>query len=398
MNNRSVLLCIIFIMFLKLEVWAQKEQVELCVGNYQTEEEAIKQLERFVSTYSDKKEWEKRAAAIKEGIIRGAELDLILDKFRSNNFNPIIHSKKVFDGYTVENIAIETIPGYYVTGNLYKPIQIKDKNPAILCPHGHWRRPEDYGRFREDMQRRCASFARMGAIVFTYDMNGYGESNQCDHKHPRALQIQTWNSIRIVDFLLTLSEVDPEKIAVTGASGGGTQSFILTAVDERIAISVPVVQISAHFFGGCICESGMPIHKSKHHETNNVEIAALAAPRPTLIISDGDDWTKNTPQVEFPYIKNVYRLYGAEDKIENLHLANEKHNYGISKRKGAYKFLANHLGLDINKILNKNGEIDESFITIIPYEELKVFNNQYERPANAVIGDDLIDLLFQGKL
>lgn len=398
MKIRIAALCIILFLFLNSDSMTQKKQVELCVGYYQTEEEAVEQLKRFAASYKNKAEWEKRRETIKKGIITGAELDLIPKEFRTNNFNPIIHSKRILDGYTVENIAIETIPGYYVTGNLYKPARLKDKNPAILCPHGHFNKPENYGRFREGMQLRCASFARMGAFVFTYDMNGYGESNQCLHKHPRAVQIQTYNSMRIVDYLLTLDEVDAERIAVTGASGGGTQTFLLTAVDDRITVSVPVVQVSAHFFGGCVCESGMPVHKSTYHETNNVEIAALAAPRPMLIISDGDDWTKNTPDVEFPYIKNVYRLYGAEDKTENVHLSNEKHDYGISKRKGAYIFLAKHLGLDITKIINKYGEIDEGFVTIMPNEELKVFNRQVERPHNAVMGDDNIDLLFQGKL
>ena len=371
MNTKSILLCIMSFVFINLGVWAQEEKVELRMGHFQTEEEAVKQLEQYASTYSNKEEWEKRAAGIKKGIIKGAELDILLNKYRNNNLNPIIHSKKKLDGYTVENIAIETMPGYFVTGNLYKPAQLKDKNPAILCPHGHWSKPQDLGRFREDMQRRCASFARMGAIVFTYDMHGYGESSiHGKHRIPRTLQIQTWNSLRIVDYLLTLDEVDPDRIAVTGASGGGTQTFLLTAVDDRIAVSVPVVMVSAHFFGGCIGESGMPVHKSKNHETNNVEIAALAAPRPMLLISDGDDWTKNTPKVELPYIKNIYKLFGAEDRVGNLHLVDEKHSYGISKRKGAYRFLAKHIGLDIVKILNTSVDIFEGFFKSDIYDDI----------------------------
>lgn len=365
---------------------AVEEEPQLCQGNYHSEEAAIEQLAKFDRSYSNLAEWKARAEHVRECILRGAELSPLPEKCA---LNPIIHSKRKHKGYTVENVAFESLPGVFVTGNLYRPRRGKGPFAGILCPHGHWGKPDNYGRFRANMQKRCATLARMGAVVFAYDMVGYGDSKNAgfDHKGSKVLKLQLWNSIRAVDYLTSRKDVDPKRIGVTGASGGGTQSFLLTAVDDRIAVSVPTVMVSAHFFGGCDCESGMPIHKSGDHETNNADIAALAAPRPQLLISDGKDWTKNTPDVEFPYIRNVYGLYGARDKVEYVHLSDEGHDYGPSKRLGAYKFLAKHLGLSLGKVSKSNGSIDESFVVIEEYEGLYVFNDEHPRPAHAVKGD-----------
>jgi dienelactone hydrolase len=225
----------------------------------------------------------------------------------------------------------------------------------------------------------------MGAAVFTYDMLGYGESTPCLHESAEAVRLQTWNSMRVVDFLLSLGFVDEQRLGVTGESGGGTQAFLLAALDDRIDVSVPVVMVAANFFGGCACESGMPIHTYGSFETNNAEIAASFAPKPMLVISDGDDWTSNTPEVEYPYIRNIYQLFGAADKVENTHLPNEVHDYGYNKRTAMYKFLSKHLDLNLKAVTDSHGLINERFANLLERKSLEVWPDK--NYPNGIITD-----------
>ena len=355
----------------------------LCMGAHWSEDEANQRMKEFRSSWNDLESWEARADMIRQGIIDGMQLDKM--PVIEGEFNSVIHHRREMDGYAVENIAIESFPGFWITGNLYTPLHPGEKNPAVLCPHGH----AADKRLTADVQIRSAALARMGAIVFAYDMIGYGESHQVTHRMPIALVLQTYNSRRVLDYLLSRPDVDPEMIGMTGGSGGGTQTFMLTAIDSRITVSAPVVQVSAHFFGGCICESGMPVHKSDNHQTNNVEIAALCAPRPLLLVSDGADWTRNTPRIEFPYIRQVYAMYGLENRVENVHLPLEKHDYGPSKRAAAYNFLGHYLGLNMDALPYDNG-YREDFVTILEPDQLKVFDAGHPLPAGALQGDEAV--------
>lgn len=342
------------------------------LGVEQSEEVGRAQLARFQASYNTLDEWKSRAETVRHGILDGAALSPLPAK---TPLNPIIHSHREYDGYSVENVAFESHPGFFVTGNLYRPLEKVGPYAGVLCPHGHFNTLHG-GRFHEDVQIRCATFARMGAITFAYDMVGWGDSRQCRHKQPKSLKLQLWNSIRAIDFLTSLDEVDSDRIAATGASGGATQALLVTAVDDRIAVSAPAVMVSSRYSGGCKCEGGLPILKSENHETNNVDMAALAAPRPQLILSDGEDFTSKTPDIEFPYLRNVYKLHGVPDYIENAHFPDEGHDYGSSKRAAVYPFFAKHLGLDA-------AMVNEAAVQVEHRSAMRVFTAEHPRPSHA---------------
>ncbi len=381
---KRLLFSLVSVLLFAFSATAQKAgKPTLCVGNYHSEADAVKQLARLSKTHSNLAQWKVRSAAVRQQILTGAKLNPLPKR---TPLNPIIKDKRSYNGYTVESAAFEARPGFFVYGSLYRPLGHKGSRPGILCPHGHARGPEG-GRLRPDQQHRCATLARMGAVVFSYDMIGFGDSLHLgwNHKHKQALTLQTWSSIRALDFLETQPDVDRQRLGVTGCSGGGTQTFLLTAVDDRVAVSVPVVMVSAHFFGGCHCESGLPIHKTPKLETNNAEFAALAAPRPLQLISVGGDWTKNTPKIEYPFIQSIYKYYGAQTKVENAHFAKEGHGYQLSKRQAMYPFMVKHLGLNPKGVLNKkSGVYDESKNTIETPKRMHNFASLKDMPKHAL--------------
>ena len=348
-------------------------------------------LDSLAKLYHDVPTWEHRKAILRPALYKALDLYPLPEQPKSK---PIITGKRIYDGYSVENIAIEILPGLYINGSIYKPLNIKGKIPVMLSPDGHWAQQ----RYRPDAQLRCATLARLGCIAYSYDIFAWGESllqfKSEDHRTSIAQVVQTLGGIRILDYVLSLKEVDPNRVGISGGSGGGSHTILMAALDPRIKLSAPVVSVSSYFYGGCPCESGMPIHFVAGG-TDNVEIAAMAAPNPQLLISDGSDWTAHMPEHDFPYLQKMYGYYGKRDLVENVHLPNDKHDFGPSKRFPLYRFVAKNFKLDIKSIEDKNGNIDESKVTVEKEPMMYVFGDHGQNlPVDAVKGIDNLRHVF----
>lgn len=348
-------------------------------------EEGKSFLDYLNSLYSNKTEWEQRKAGLKACLPSALGLSPMPAK---PNKQIILTKIRKHDGYTVQNFALETLPGIYVCGSIYKSSLKMKHYPIILNPNGHF----GQGRYRADQQNRCAMQARMGAIAVSWDLFAWGESLlQFDgtlHRLSAANAIQTLNTLRILDYMLSLKEADQTKVGITGGSGGGSMTMMVSAIDDRITLSIPTVMTSSYFVGGCPCESGLPAHLCGNR-TNNAELSAIFAPKPQLILSDGKDWTANVPELELPYIKHIYGFYDAEENIENNHFPEEGHDYGISKRLAMYRFIAKHFNLDLKNISGSDGNIDESKVTIEKESDMYAFGEKGENlPKDAIKGKE----------
>lgn len=327
--------------------------------------------------------------------------------------NPVIHGRRDMGDYSVEKVYFESFPGFFVTGNLYRPATLNEKAPGILCPHGHW--PD--GRFmdenedkakkdisagaeeflsaaRSPLQARCVQLARMGCVVFHYDMLGYADSKQISFElaHKFAAQksatpggfftaeaegklqgilgLQAWNGIRALDFMETLPDVDPKRLGVTGASGGGTQTFLLTAIDDRPAAAFPAVMVSTAMQGGCTCENASLLRIG----TGNVEIAALFAPK-ALGMTCANDWTKEMATKGFPELQKLYALMGAKENTSLAVLTQFPHNYNHPSRVAMEQWFAKHL-------LNGAAAPPEKEFQFLTAKDLTVWDEAHPAPAS----------------
>ena len=324
------------------------------------EDEGRMMLDYLSSLYNNKVEWELRRDSLRREVRQRLELDAFLDSCVPGKAQ--LSKIRKHDGYTTQNICIELTPGQHLFGTIYASTK-KGKHALIVCPDGHWPM-----RYRKDEQQRLGTLARMGAVCVDFDLYGWGESEKEvgaeAHHTSRAHVYQAACGYVLLDYMLkNRKDIDPERVGVMGGSGGGTHTVLLSLLDERVTASAPVVHLASHFDGGCPCESGKPVQLAGGG-TCEPELAAIMAPKPMLIVSDDGDWTSSVPTLEFPFLQRIYGFYDAKDKVRNVHLPNERHDFNENKRQAVYDFFIDVFGLDRQML-------DESKITIEPDEMLK---------------------------
>ena len=333
------------------------------------EQEGRMMLDYLSSLYHNKAEWEARRDSLRREVRRRLELDKFLDSCvmvkgkGGQTEHPVILSKiRRHDGYTTQNICMELTPGQHLFGTVYASTK-RGRHALIVCPDGHWPM-----RYRNDEQQRLGTLARMGAVCVDFDLYGWGESEKEvgaeAHHSSRAHVYQAACGYLLLDWMLThRKDIDTRRVGVMGGSGGGTHTVLLSLLDDRVTASAPVVHLASHFDGGCPCESGKPVQLAAGG-TCEPELAAVMAPKPMLIVSDGGDWTSSVPTLEFPYLQRIYSFYDAKDQVRNVHLPNERHDFKENKRQAVYDFFIGVFGLD-------RSMLDESKIEIEPDEALK---------------------------
>src|SRR3954447_8861377 len=363
-----------------------------------------------------KAEWEKRAEYVRRQVLVSQGLWPMPTK---TPLNAVIHGRIDRPEYSVEKVYFESAPGFFVTGNLYRPKDVRGKVPGVMFAHGHWKdarlseetdatllreistgeeRFERGGRSR--FQSMCVQLARMGCVVWQWDMlsdsdsvqfsrqliHGFAKqrpemnttenwglySPQAEAHAQSVMGLHTWNSIRSLDFLLSLPEVDSKRIAITGASGGGTQTMLLAAIDPRVSLSFPAVMVSTAMQGGCTCENASLLRVG----TGNIEFAGLFAPKPQGMTC-ANDWTKEMPTKGFPDLQKVYELVGSPKNVTLARGEQFPHNYNAVSRSAFYTWLNRHF-----KLGQKEPVIERDYHPFTR-EELTVWGDKHPAPKAA---------------
>jgi len=287
-------------------------------------------------------------------------------------------------GYRIEKLYYESLPHLYVPANLYIPDGTTNPVPAILYVCGHSRTQKVH------YQAHARKFAQLGFVCLIIETIQWGEvrgehwgcyARGWFHWYSRGYTpagVELWNAIRGLDLLSQRSEVDGDKLGVTGISGGGAQTWFIAAADPRIKAAAPVCgtgTVKAHIHqrtidGHCDCMMPINTYLRDYHD-----IGALIAPRPLLIASANRDGLFSIESVRRVYeeVKNIYELYGESEKLSLVETPGGHSYHKISRTKIFSFFLKYLVGKDVPP--SEVGDIDESPAAQLSEDELRVYVN-----------------------
>ncbi len=308
-------------------------------------------------------EWRAEAERIREHLLKdvvfhGWPHEWVTGPLRFEDLGPIPSGK----GYRLRKIRYEIVPGFDSTAILYEPEDLRGKVPAVLNVMGHY---GPIGKADESYQKLCINEALRGMVALNLEWVGMGELSAKEDEHwfgghldlvgANALGLFYLAMRRGLDFLSQHPNVDRKRIAVTGLSGGGWQTIVLSSLDERVSVSIPVAGYTS--LEGRLALA--PVTEAGDLEQNATDIlvgqdystlTAMRAPQPTLIIDNAEDNCCFRAPLVKPYIfdavRPFFRLYGKEDALrfyENTDIS--AHNYELTNRQQAYRFFANYFDL-----------------------------------------------------
>lgn len=261
-------------------------------------------------------------------------------------------------GYRLRKLRFEIVPGFQAAALLYEPQTLNGKVPAILNVNGH----EQEGKAMEYIQKRCISQARQGILALNLEWIGMGELAAPENVHwnEAYLDMAGANGLglfylemrRGLDYLWQLPQVDRARIGVTGLSGGGWQSIVLGALDERVTAAVPDAGYLASMSLGGVELVGDNEQSATDFNSflDYTHLTAMRAPRPTLLIFNEDDnccfRAPRMKQFLYDAVRPFFALYGADEKFQwYANTDPGDHNYQLDNRMHSYQFFAKYFGL-----------------------------------------------------
>jgi dienelactone hydrolase len=256
-------------------------------------------------------------------------------------------------GYRVKKLRYEAIPGLWIPALLYEPEKLAGKVPVVLNVNGH----ERTGISTPYIQERCINLAKRGILALNYEWYGMGQlrtdnfahyrANQLDLTGTNGVSLHYFAQSRAIDLLLAHPNADPQRLAVTGLSGGGWQTIVISSLDKRVKLANPVAGYSSF-----VTRSQFPDLDLGDSEQTPVDLASVAdyttltamlAPRPTLITNNAlDSCCFRGDYATSPVIwaaRPFFALYGAADRLTYHTNFDDGHNYGQDNREAFYRAL-----------------------------------------------------------